>query len=68
MAKTQGVEHPGSKFSQVLDVAAKLPGVRINRAAYLGAALKRHCTKSRSKELSHIAPQQQASRSRSSQM
>ncbi len=44
MAQTQEIEQPGSKFSQVLDVAAKLPGVRINRAAYLRAALKRHCT------------------------
>lgn len=32
-----------SKFSQTLDVAAKLPGVRINRAAYLRSALKRYC-------------------------
>lgn len=44
MADTQEIEHPGSKFNQVLDAAAKLPGVRINRAAYLRAALKRHCT------------------------
>ena len=44
MAETREIEHPGSKFSQVLNVAAKLPGVRINRAAYLRAALKRHCT------------------------
>lgn len=44
MAKTQEIEHPGSKFSQVLDAAAKLPGARINRATYLRAALKRHCT------------------------
>ena len=44
MAETQVIEHPGSKFSQVLNAAAKLPGVRIDRAAYLRAALKRHCT------------------------
>jgi len=44
MAKTQEVDGTGSKFTQVLDAAAKLPGVRINRAAYLRAALKRHCT------------------------
>lgn len=36
--------HAGSKFTEVLDAAAKLPGVRINRSAYLRAALKRHCT------------------------
>lgn len=44
MTKTQEVENPGSNFTQVLDAAAKLPGVRINRAAYLRTALKRHCT------------------------
>ncbi|OSP08807.1 hypothetical protein [Microbacterium sp. LEMMJ01] len=38
------VENSGTKFSQVLDAAAKLPGVRINRAAYLRKALKRYCT------------------------
>jgi hypothetical protein len=44
MAKNMELENPGSKFTQVLDSAAKLPGVRINRAAYLRAALKRHCS------------------------
>lgn len=44
MAKTDEIEPGGSKFSQVLDAAAKLPGVRINRAAYLRGALKRHCS------------------------
>ena len=44
MPESQEVEPAGSKFSQVLNVAAKLPGVRINRANYLRIALKRHCT------------------------
>lgn len=44
MAANQQIEETGSKFSQVLDAAAKLPGVRINRAAYLRKALQRHCT------------------------
>jgi len=44
MTETQEIENPGSNFTQVLDAAAKLPGVRINRAAYLRTALKRHCT------------------------
>lgn len=44
MTKTQEIENPGSNFTQVLDAAAKLPGVRISRAAYLRTALKRHCT------------------------
>lgn len=35
---------PGSKFTQTLEAAAQLPGVRINREAYLRAALKRYCT------------------------
>lgn len=44
MTEPQQLEHAASKFSQVLDAAAKLPGVRINRASYLRVALKRHCT------------------------
>ncbi|GHG41683.1 hypothetical protein GCM10012320_04280 [Sinomonas cellulolyticus] len=43
MADPKAIENPGSKFTQVLDASAKLPGVRINRAAYLRAALKRYC-------------------------
>lgn len=44
MTEDRDAENPGLKFTQVLDVAAKVPGVRINRAAYLRAALKRHCS------------------------
>lgn len=44
MAEGKEVENPGSKFTQALDAAARMPGVRINRAAYLRAALKRHCS------------------------
>ncbi|MFF2031115.1 hypothetical protein [Arthrobacter sp. NPDC058192] len=44
MTETQEIENAGSNFTQVLDAAAKLPGVRINRATYLRTALKRHCT------------------------
>ncbi|WP_193510172.1 hypothetical protein [Cryobacterium sp. BB736] len=44
MAEDKEIEHPGSKFTQALDAAARMPGVRINRAAYLRAALKRHCS------------------------
>lgn len=43
MAKTEEIEHAGSKFNQVLEAAAKLPAVRIDRATYLRTALKRHC-------------------------
>lgn len=44
MTNTNQIENPGTKFTQVLDAAAKLPGVRINRASYLRSALKRYCT------------------------
>jgi hypothetical protein len=44
VTETQEIDNPGSNFTQVLDAAAKLPGVRIRRAAYLRTALKRHCT------------------------
>lgn len=44
MPKPDAIESSGSKFSQVLDAAAKLPGVRINREAYLRTALRRHCS------------------------
>ncbi|GGP99677.1 hypothetical protein [Streptomyces roseolilacinus] len=43
---TQGkeVENPESRFFAVLLAAAKFPGVRIDREAYLRSALARHCT------------------------
>lgn len=44
MADTRELESSATKFSQVLDAAAKLPGVRIDRASYLRTALKRYCT------------------------
>lgn len=44
MTGTNEIENVGSTFAQVLEAAAKLPGVRINRASYLRTALRRHCT------------------------
>lgn len=44
MVDTRAIDNNGSKFVQILDAAAKMPGVRINRATYLRAALRRHCT------------------------
>jgi hypothetical protein len=44
MSQTVEKQDPGSGFTQTLNAAAKLPGVRIDRDAYLRAALKRHCT------------------------
>lgn len=37
------LQNAGNKFTQLLDAAAKLPGVRIDREQYLRSALKRHC-------------------------
>lgn len=44
MPQQKELENPGSKFTEVLEAAAKLPGVRINRGAYFRNALKRYCT------------------------
>lgn len=44
MTEPQNIANTGSNFIQVLDAAAKLPGVRIDRDSYLRSALKRHCT------------------------
>lgn len=44
MAINQQVTQTGFGFSQLLEAAARLPGVRIDRAEYLRKALHRHCT------------------------
>ncbi|MGW2058109.1 hypothetical protein ACWCOZ_30085 [Streptomyces sp. NPDC001840] len=44
MKQGKGIENPESRFSAVLVGAARLPGVRINREAYLRSALARHCS------------------------
>ncbi|WP_461186786.1 hypothetical protein [Arthrobacter sp. Z4-13] len=56
MTETQEIDNAGSNFTQVLDAAAKLPGVRINRAAYLRTALKRHCTEEQIKRAIDESP------------
>jgi hypothetical protein len=56
MTETQEIDNAGSNFTQVLDAAAKLPGVRINRAAYLRTALKRHCTEEQIKRAIDDSP------------
>lgn len=43
MSEVGELESAGTTFTQVLDTAAKLPGVRINRSAYLRSALRRYC-------------------------
>lgn len=44
MKQGKEVENPESRFFAVLVAAAKLPGVRIQREAYLRSALARHCS------------------------
>ncbi|MDL5350953.1 EcsC family protein [Microbacterium sp. zg-YB36] len=44
MTESTEIASQSTGFAQVLDAAAKLPSVRINRAAYLRTALKRYCT------------------------
>lgn len=44
MTDNKSIVNSGVNFTQVLDAAAKLPGVKIDRASYLRVALKRHCT------------------------
>jgi hypothetical protein len=44
MKPGKDVENPESRFFTLLLAAAKLPGVRIQREAYLRSALARHCS------------------------
>lgn len=44
MAQSKEIEPASSRFTQLLDGAARMPGVRIDRAAYLRSALSRHCS------------------------
>ncbi|MFD6225847.1 hypothetical protein ACFWFZ_03040 [Streptomyces sp. NPDC060232] len=44
MATSKGIENPELRFSAALVRAANLPGVRINREAYLRQALGRQCS------------------------
>ncbi|MCM2411176.1 MULTISPECIES: EcsC family protein [unclassified Streptomyces] len=44
MATRKLMENPESRFSALLLGAARLPGVRVDREAYLRTALARHCS------------------------
>lgn len=44
MPSSQDLEQSRTTFAQIMEAAAKLPGVRIHRATYLRSALSRHCT------------------------
>ncbi|MFJ8544126.1 hypothetical protein ACIRFH_19255 [Streptomyces sp. NPDC093586] len=50
------IEDPGSYFSSVLVAAAKLPGVRIHREAYLRKALSHHCSEEQIKQAIEETP------------
>lgn len=56
MTKSQEIENPGSSFTQVLEAAAKLPGVRINRDTYLRQAFKRYCTEEQIEDAINTGP------------
>lgn len=56
MEHTREIENSASSFAQVLDAAAKLPGVRIDRAAYLRSALKRHCSQEQIEKAISLTP------------
>lgn len=44
MTNTHEIEQSGNFFLQALDSAVRLPGVRIDRSAYLRKQLSRHCS------------------------
>ncbi|MEV0007898.1 hypothetical protein [Streptomyces sp. NPDC047973] len=44
MATGKAIEDPESRFTALLLRAARLPGVRVDREAYLRTALARHCS------------------------
>ncbi|MFL0389969.1 hypothetical protein [Curtobacterium sp. 179-B 9B NHS] len=44
MTQSNEIENSNSTFSQILNAAARLPGVRIERETYLRKALRKHCT------------------------
>lgn len=56
MTKPQEIANPESSFTQVLEAAAKLPGVRLNRDTYLRQALKRYCTDAQIEDAINTSP------------
>ncbi|MFF4399075.1 hypothetical protein [Streptomyces sp. NPDC001480] len=56
MATSKVIENPESRFSAVLLAAAKLPGVRIHREAYLRKALARYCSEDQIREAIEESP------------
>lgn len=56
MATSNLIENPELRFSAALVRAANLPGVRINREAYLRQALARHCSEDQIRSAIDEAP------------
>lgn len=56
MGKAQDIQATRTTFSQVLEAAARLPGVRIDRDSYLRLALKRHCSDEQIDEAINTSP------------
>jgi len=56
MPSSQDLEQSKTTFSQVMEAAAKLPGVRIHRATYLRSALGRHCTTEQIEQAIRVSP------------
>ena len=53
MAKGNQVA-PSTKFEQTLQASAQLPGVQINREAFLRRELKRYCTDEQINKITHL--------------
>lgn len=56
MRGAKAIGGTGPSFTQALETAARLPGVRIDRAAYLRSALKRYCTEDQVERAIALSP------------
>ncbi|MYW31120.1 hypothetical protein [Streptomyces sp. SID2119] len=56
MSTSKDMENPESRFSAILGSAARLPGVRIDRASYLRRALARHCSEAEIRRAIELSP------------
>lgn len=54
-------ENAESRFSALLAGAARLPGVRVDREAYLRAALARHCSEDQLRRAMEETPRRRVS-------
>ncbi|MEV1048946.1 hypothetical protein [Streptomyces sp. NPDC049916] len=56
MSTSKDMENPDTRFSALLGSAARLPGVRIDRASYLRRALARHCSEAEVRRAIELSP------------